>query len=259
MIVELQHAVARYAHALDELNVPELEAVLTEDTTWASTMPGQGVLGLVAGRAAVLDFIRDGHTAQTGRVRHHLGNVVVTTTDAVTAEVRAYPVQTRNTAVHSSERQAATLNRAGTARPAVPGQQGYPARQFVHPSPGRLRCGRSARQVRSWPDSRYRPPGQPTADSRRCAGEPRRSSPGARSPGAARRGDARGVRVGGEELGAGEPDGVHVGERARATHGGGRRMRRPGAGHARSGIVLPSSGPMSSSGTGRESAASWQT
>lgn len=97
MIAELQQAVANYAHALDELNVPELEAVLTEDTTWAFTMPGQRVLGPVAGRAAVLDFVRDGHTAQTGRVRHHLGNVVVTTTDAVTAEVRAYLLQTRNT------------------------------------------------------------------------------------------------------------------------------------------------------------------
>lgn len=97
MIAELQQAVANYAHALDELNVPELEAVLTEDTTWTFTMPGQAVLGPVAGRAAVLDFIRDGHTARTGRVRHHLGNVVVTTTDAATAEVRAYLVQTRNT------------------------------------------------------------------------------------------------------------------------------------------------------------------
>ena len=97
MIAELQQAVAKYAHALDELNVPELEAVLTEDTTWTFTMPGRGVLGPVAGRAAVLDFVRDGHTAQTGRVRHHLTNVVVTTTDADTAEVRAYLVQTRNT------------------------------------------------------------------------------------------------------------------------------------------------------------------
>lgn len=38
-----------------------------------------------------------GYTAQTGRVRHHLGNVVVTTTDAATAEVRAYLVQTGHT------------------------------------------------------------------------------------------------------------------------------------------------------------------
>ncbi|MFJ9909235.1 nuclear transport factor 2 family protein [Streptomyces sp. NPDC101152] len=75
MIAELQQAVANYAYALDELNVPELETVLTEDTTRTFTMPGQGLLGPVAGRAAVLDFIRDGHTAQTGRVRHHLGNV----------------------------------------------------------------------------------------------------------------------------------------------------------------------------------------
>ncbi|MFI1769865.1 nuclear transport factor 2 family protein [Streptomyces sp. NPDC020800] len=47
------------------------------------------------GRAAALDD-RDGHSAQNGRVRHHLGNVVVTTKDA-TAEVRAYLVRTRNT------------------------------------------------------------------------------------------------------------------------------------------------------------------
>ncbi|WP_405530854.1 nuclear transport factor 2 family protein [Streptomyces canus] len=97
MIAELQQAVANYAHSLDELNVPELEAVLTEDTTWTFAMPGRGVLGPVAPRAAVLDFIRDGRTAQTGRVRHHLSNVVVTTTGAATAEVRASLVQTRNT------------------------------------------------------------------------------------------------------------------------------------------------------------------
>lgn len=97
MIAELQQAVANYAHALDELNMPQLEAVLTEDTTWTFMMPGQGVLGPVTGRTAVLDFIRDGHTAQTGRVRHHLSNVVVATTDAATAEVRAYLLQTRNT------------------------------------------------------------------------------------------------------------------------------------------------------------------
>ncbi|MDH6554046.1 ketosteroid isomerase-like protein [Streptomyces sp. SAI-117] len=97
MITELQQTVAHYAHALDELNVPELESVLTEDTVWTFTMPGQGLLGPVAGRAAVLDFIRDGHTAQMGRVRHHLGNVVATATDADTAEVRAYLLQTRNT------------------------------------------------------------------------------------------------------------------------------------------------------------------
>ncbi|MDQ0766913.1 nuclear transport factor 2 family protein [Streptomyces canus] len=55
MIAELQQAVANYAHALDELNMPELEAVLTEDTTWTFTMPGQGVLGPVTGRAAAGD------------------------------------------------------------------------------------------------------------------------------------------------------------------------------------------------------------
>ncbi|MFD7915961.1 hypothetical protein ACFV30_35500 [Streptomyces sp. NPDC059752] len=53
MIAELQQAVANCAHAPDELNVPELETVLTQDTTWTSTMPGQGVPGPAAGRAAV--------------------------------------------------------------------------------------------------------------------------------------------------------------------------------------------------------------
>ena len=97
MIDEPRHAVANYAHALDELNVPALEAMLTQDTTWTFTVPGQGVLGPVAGRPAVLDFVRDGHAAQTGRVRHHLSNVVVKTADADRAEVRAYLMQTRNT------------------------------------------------------------------------------------------------------------------------------------------------------------------
>ncbi|MEV1320072.1 nuclear transport factor 2 family protein [Micromonospora arborensis] len=97
MITELQHAVANYAHALDELNVPALEAILTQDTTWTFTVPGQGVLGPVAGRTTVLDFVRDGHAAQTGRVRHHLGNVVVRTADANSAQVQAYLTQTRNT------------------------------------------------------------------------------------------------------------------------------------------------------------------
>ena len=97
MIAELQHAVANYAHALDELNVPALEAILTQDTTWTFTVPAPGVLGPVTGRTAVLDFVRDGHAAQTGRVRHHLSNVVVRTADADRAEVRAYLLQTRNT------------------------------------------------------------------------------------------------------------------------------------------------------------------
>lgn len=41
MTAELQQAVANYAQALDELNVPEPEAVMTEDTTWTFTIPGQ--------------------------------------------------------------------------------------------------------------------------------------------------------------------------------------------------------------------------
>ncbi|MDQ0790453.1 nuclear transport factor 2 family protein [Streptomyces sp. B3I8] len=105
MSAELQQVVAAYAHALDESDVPALEAVLTEDTTWTFTMPGRGALGPVAGRAAVLDFVRE-HAARTGKVRHHLGNVLVTTADADAdtgtgtadaAEVRAYLLQTENT------------------------------------------------------------------------------------------------------------------------------------------------------------------
>jgi hypothetical protein len=46
--------VSNYAHALDELDVPALEAVLTEDTTCTFTVPGGGVLGPVTGRAVVL-------------------------------------------------------------------------------------------------------------------------------------------------------------------------------------------------------------
>jgi hypothetical protein len=45
VIAELQQAVANYAHAPDKPNVPELEVVLTEDTTWTFTVPGRGVLG----------------------------------------------------------------------------------------------------------------------------------------------------------------------------------------------------------------------
>ncbi|MFD8752881.1 hypothetical protein ACFV0O_18155 [Kitasatospora sp. NPDC059577] len=55
MIAELQQAVAHYAHALDALKVPAPEAVPTEDTIWTLTMPRQGVLGPIAGRAAVPD------------------------------------------------------------------------------------------------------------------------------------------------------------------------------------------------------------
>jgi ketosteroid isomerase-like protein len=90
-------AVAAYAHALDALDVPALEAVLTEDTTWTFTMPGPKVLGPVSGRAAVLDFVRAGQAARSGMVRHHLGNVLLTAADGAVAEVRAHLLQTWNT------------------------------------------------------------------------------------------------------------------------------------------------------------------
>jgi hypothetical protein len=97
MTAELQQAVATYAHALDELDVPALEAILTEDTTWTFTVPRRGMLGPVTGRTAVLAFVREGHAAQTGKVRHHLSNVVVKTPNPDNAQVRAYLMQTRNT------------------------------------------------------------------------------------------------------------------------------------------------------------------
>jgi hypothetical protein len=60
-------------------------------------MPGPKVLGPVSGRAAVLDFVRAGHAARSGMVRHHLGNVLLTAADGAVAEVRAHLLQTWNT------------------------------------------------------------------------------------------------------------------------------------------------------------------
>jgi len=97
LIPELQQAVANYALALDEFNLPGLEALLTQDTTWTFTMPEKGMLGPVTGRQAVLDSVRAGYAAQSGRVRHHLVNIVVKAADADTALVQAYLMQTRNT------------------------------------------------------------------------------------------------------------------------------------------------------------------
>lgn len=45
----------------------------------------------------MLEFVRNGHRAQTGTVRHHLSNVVPTATGGATAQVRAHLLQTRNT------------------------------------------------------------------------------------------------------------------------------------------------------------------
>ncbi|MER7193746.1 hypothetical protein [Streptomyces flaveolus] len=50
MIAELQQAVANSAHALDELNVPRLEGVLTEDTAWKGAAPPEQCRGHDDGR-----------------------------------------------------------------------------------------------------------------------------------------------------------------------------------------------------------------
>ncbi|MBM2623825.1 nuclear transport factor 2 family protein [Actinoplanes sp. LDG1-06] len=96
MITDIQQAVVRYAYALDDLDVPALTAVLDEDTTWTFEIPERGPLGPIAGRQAVLEFVHAGHAAQAGRVRHHLSNVLVSSSDTDTAEARAYLVQTRS-------------------------------------------------------------------------------------------------------------------------------------------------------------------
>jgi ketosteroid isomerase-like protein len=68
---------ARYAFALDRHDPAALEAVLTDDATWTFEVPGSPVLGPVAGRETILEFVRTAWAAETGQRRHHLTNVVV--------------------------------------------------------------------------------------------------------------------------------------------------------------------------------------
>ncbi|SER89226.1 SnoaL-like domain-containing protein [Lentzea xinjiangensis] len=90
---------ARYAFALDRHDPAALEAVLTADATWTFHLPGRPVLGPVAGREAVLEFVRTAWAAETGQRRHHPTNVVVHGADGETASATAYLLLTSDAAV----------------------------------------------------------------------------------------------------------------------------------------------------------------
>ncbi|MFG1642848.1 nuclear transport factor 2 family protein [Amycolatopsis sp. NPDC049252] len=92
----VHQALARYAFALDQQDLPALEAVLTEDATWTFLIAGENELGPVAGRAAILEFARDAMSAETGQRRHNLVNVALHSADAGTALVHAYLLLTSN-------------------------------------------------------------------------------------------------------------------------------------------------------------------
>ncbi|GAA3598062.1 hypothetical protein GCM10022223_11590 [Kineosporia mesophila] len=95
----VQEALARYALALDDQDAAALESVLTEDVSWNFTLAGQGDLGPVAGREAVLGFVRESWTTQTDRSRHYLSNVVVNGEGPDTAAARAYLLMTSDSRV----------------------------------------------------------------------------------------------------------------------------------------------------------------
>jgi ketosteroid isomerase-like protein len=92
----VHQALARYAFALDQQDLPALEGVLTEDARWTFKIAGENDLGPVVGRAAILEFARDAMGAETDQRRHNLVNVVVHSADAGTALVHAYLLLTSN-------------------------------------------------------------------------------------------------------------------------------------------------------------------
>lgn len=87
---------ARYALAMDQPDLTALTDVLTEDAAWTFTVTGKARTGPIAGRAAILDFVRRATDGQTDQRRHHLTNVVVQSADAGTAVVQAYLMLTSN-------------------------------------------------------------------------------------------------------------------------------------------------------------------
>ncbi len=95
----VSETLARYAFALDGHDPVALEAVLAEDATWTFEIPGAPVLGPIAGREAVLEFVRTARAGETGQRRHHLTNVVVRGEDTPTASATAYLLLTSNAAV----------------------------------------------------------------------------------------------------------------------------------------------------------------
>jgi ketosteroid isomerase-like protein len=92
----VQQTLARYAFALDQHDLAALESVLTEDATWTITIAGGTDPGPLAGRVAILDFVRAAmETLNDGR-KHHLTNTVVDSTGPDTAEAQAYLLLTSN-------------------------------------------------------------------------------------------------------------------------------------------------------------------
>ena len=92
----VQRALVRYAFALDQQDLAELESVLTEDATWAFRIADQSDSGPVTGRAAILELVREAIDAETDQRRHNLVNVVVRGADAGTALAHAYLMLTSN-------------------------------------------------------------------------------------------------------------------------------------------------------------------
>ncbi len=92
----VHQTLARYAFALDQQDLEALGAVLTEDATWAFKIAGETDLGPVAGRAAILAFVRDAMDAETDQRRHNLVNVAFHSANADTAQVHAYLMLTSN-------------------------------------------------------------------------------------------------------------------------------------------------------------------
>jgi ketosteroid isomerase-like protein len=86
----VQQTLARYAFALDQNDPVALTDVLTEDATWTFAITGQPGPGPIAGRPAILAFVRGAMDAHTDQRRHNLVNIVLDRADAGTAVVRAY-------------------------------------------------------------------------------------------------------------------------------------------------------------------------
>ncbi|WP_249998534.1 nuclear transport factor 2 family protein [Actinoplanes sp. M2I2] len=92
----VQDTLARYAFALDQHDLVGLERSLTEDATWTFTIAGGAGIGPVAGRPAILEFVRRATETQTDQRRHNLTDVVVRRSDAATAVARGYLMLTSN-------------------------------------------------------------------------------------------------------------------------------------------------------------------
>ncbi|NBH12138.1 nuclear transport factor 2 family protein [Amycolatopsis sp. SID8362] len=92
----VHQVLVRYAFALDQQDVAAVESVLTENATWTFKFAGENDLGPIAGRAAILEFVREAIDAETDQRRHNLVNLQVHSADADTALAHAYLMLTSN-------------------------------------------------------------------------------------------------------------------------------------------------------------------